>query len=48
MPKRSKQRHTASQIRRRLVNEHGYTGQYDQISGHLRDVRLSRRDVHPA
>ncbi|MFO0803056.1 MAG: IS21 family transposase [Gemmataceae bacterium] len=40
-----KQRHTASQIHRRLVNEHGYTGQYDQIRRHLRDVRLSRRET---
>ena len=40
-----KQRHTASQIYRRLVNEHGYTGQYDQIRRHLRGVRLGRRET---
>lgn len=40
-----KQRHTASQIYRRLVNEHGYSGQYDQIRRHLRGVRLGRRET---
>lgn len=40
-----KQRHTASQIHRRLVKEHGYTGQYDQVRRHLRDLRLARRET---
>ena len=38
-----KQRHTASQIYRRLVAEHGYRGQYDQVRRHLRDRRRERR-----
>lgn len=40
-----KQRHTASQIYRRLVAEHGYRGQYDQIRRHLRDGRLLNRET---
>jgi transposase len=38
-----KQRHTASQIYRRLVAEHGYRGRYDQVRRHLRDRRRERR-----
>jgi transposase len=40
-----KQRHTASQIFRRLVAEHGYAGQYDQVRRYLRQRRLSRRET---
>ena len=40
-----KQRHTASQIFRRLVSEHGYTGGYDQIRRHLKQQRLAARDT---
>lgn len=40
-----KQRHTASQIYRRLVAEHGYRGRYDQIRRHLRDHRLQQRET---
>lgn len=40
-----KQRHTASQIYRRLVAEKGYTGQYDQIRRYLRRQRLDRRET---
>ena len=44
-----KQRHTASQIYRRLVAEHGYTGGYDQVRRYLQQRRLRPpRDVHPA
>jgi transposase len=38
-----KQRHTGTQIYRRLVAEYGYTGSYDPIRRHLRERRLSRR-----
>src|SRR6185437_2636100 len=37
-----KQRHTASQIYRRLVAEQGYTGQYDQVRRYLQKKRLDR------
>jgi transposase len=37
------QRHTGTQIYRRLVAEYGYTGSYDPIRRHLRERRLSRR-----
>lgn len=40
-----KQRHTASQIFRRLVNEHGYTGGYDQVRRHLKHRRLTARET---
>jgi transposase len=40
-----KQRHTASQIFRRLVAEHGYTGGYDQVRRHLKQQRLDRRET---
>jgi transposase len=40
-----KQRHTASQIYRRLVAERGYTGKYDQVRRYLRPRRLDRRET---
>ena len=40
-----KQRHTASQIFRRLVAEHHYTGSYDPIQRYLRQHRLDRRET---
>ncbi len=40
-----KQRHTASQIHRRLVAEQGYTGKYDQVRRYLQQKRLSRRET---
>jgi transposase len=40
-----KQRHTASQIHRRLVAEKGYTGQYDQVRRYLQKKRLDRRET---
>jgi len=40
-----KQRHTASQIHRRLVAEKGYTGQYDQVRRYLQKLRLDRRET---
>jgi transposase len=40
-----KQRHTASQIYRRLVAEKGYTGRYDQVRRYLRQRRLDRRET---
>ena len=40
-----KQRHTASQIYRRLVAEHGYTGSYNPIQRYLKERRLDRRDT---
>ena len=40
-----KQRHTASQIFRRLVREHGYTGSYSPIQRYLRDRRRAARDT---
>jgi transposase len=40
-----KQRHTASQIFRRLVKDHDYTGGYDQVRRHLKDRRLAARDT---
>lgn len=40
-----KQRHTAQQIYRRLVAEHGYTGSYDPIRRHLKHRRLDRRET---
>jgi transposase len=40
-----KQRHTASQIYRRLVAEKGYTGKYDQVRRYLQQQRLDRRET---
>ena len=40
-----KQRHTASQIYRRLVSEHGYAGSYGPIQRYLKERRLDRRDT---
>jgi transposase len=40
-----KQRHTASQIYRRLVAEYGYTGSYSPIQRYLKERRLDRRDT---
>ena len=38
-----KQRHTGTQIHRRLVAEHGYTGSYDPIRRYLKGRRLGTR-----
>lgn len=40
-----KQRHTATQIYRRLIAEKGYTGKYDQVRRYLRQRRLDRRET---
>ncbi len=40
-----KQRHTATQIYRRLIAEKGYTGKYDQVRRYLRQRRLDRRQT---
>ncbi len=40
-----KQRHTASQIYRRLVAEYGYVGSYGPIQRHLKQRRLDARDT---
>ena len=40
-----KQRHTASQVYRRLVAEYGYAGGYDQVRRHLKQRRLDRRET---
>src|SRR5947208_2204106 len=40
-----KQRHTASQIFRRLVAEHQYAGGYDQVRRYLKRHRLDRRET---
>ncbi len=40
-----KQRHTASQIFRRLVADHNYTGSYDPIQRHLKQHHLDRRET---
>jgi transposase len=40
-----KQRHTASQIFRRLVAEHNYTGGYDQVRRYLKQQRRDRRET---
>src|SRR6185312_12818032 len=40
-----KQRHTASQIFRRLIAEHQYAGGYDQIRRYLKQQRLDRRET---
>jgi transposase len=41
----TKQRHTATQIFRRLVAEHNYTGSYHPIQRHLQQRRLDRRET---
>jgi transposase len=40
-----KQRHTASQVFRRLVAEHAYPGGYDQVRRHLQQRRRDRRET---
>ena len=40
-----KQRHTAQQIFRRLVAEHGYGGGYDQVRRYLQRLRRDRRET---
>lgn len=40
-----KQRHTASQLFRRLRNEFGYTGSYDQVRRYLQRRRLDHRET---
>jgi transposase len=40
-----KQRHTASQLFRRLRDEYGYVGGYDQVRRHLKARRLDRRET---
>jgi len=40
-----KQRHTASQIFRRLVAEHDYAGGYDQVRRYLQHLRRDRRET---
>ena len=36
-----KQRHTASQVHRRLVAEYGYTGSYDPVRRYLKEKRIA-------
>ncbi|OWK41007.1 IS21 family transposase [Fimbriiglobus ruber] len=40
-----KQRHTATQIFRRLVQEHHYTGSYHPVQRYLKDQRRDRRET---
>lgn len=40
-----KQRHTAMQLYRRLVEEHDYGGSYDQVRRYLKQRRLDRRET---
>jgi transposase len=40
-----KQRHTATQIYRRLVAEHGYAGSYHPVQRHLKDRRRGQRET---
>jgi len=40
-----KQRHTASQVYRRLIAEKGYTGKYDQVRRYLQQRRLNCRET---
>lgn len=40
-----KQRHTGTQVYRRLVAEHGYTGSYDPVRRHLKARRLAARET---
>jgi transposase len=41
----AKQRHTAKQIHRRLISEHGYTGSYHPIQRYLKQHHLERRET---
>jgi hypothetical protein len=40
-----KQRHTASQVFRRLRDEHGYRGSYDQVRRYVGQHRRDRRET---
>lgn len=40
-----KQRHTAMQVYRRIVNEDGYRGKYDQVRRHIQKHRRERRET---
>ena len=40
-----KQRHTASQVFRRLRDEHGYAGGYDQVRRYVQARRRDRRET---
>jgi transposase len=40
-----KQRHTATQVYRRLVAEHAYAGGYDQVRRYLQQRRLAHRET---
>jgi transposase len=40
-----KQRHTAKQLYRRLVYEHGYTGSYHPVQRYVKQLRLERRET---
>lgn len=40
-----KQRHTAMQLYRRLVNEDGYRGKYDQVRRYVKQHRRDRRET---
>ncbi len=40
-----KQRHTAAQLFRRLRDEYGYAGQYDQVRRYLKVRRLAQRET---
>lgn len=40
-----KQRHTAAQIHRRLCQEHGYPGSYDQVRRYVQHHRRGRRET---
>jgi transposase len=40
-----KQRHTASQVFRRLQGEHGYAGGYDQVRRHIQSRRRRQRET---
>ncbi|MFQ6036734.1 MAG: hypothetical protein ACE5NM_12925 [Sedimentisphaerales bacterium] len=40
-----KQRHKASKIYRRLRDEHGYRGGYDQVRRYVKKLRKSRRET---
>jgi transposase len=46
-----KQTHTAAQIHRRLVKEHGYQGSYDQVRRYVKSCRQRKREtfipLHP-
>ena len=40
-----KQRHTAKQLYRRLICEHGYTGSYHPVQRYVKQLRLERRET---